>query len=370
MKTLGIIKENNQLRIVALTPLNVDQLRKIYMINIEKGAGECAGFTNEEYEHAGAKIMKTREELIHNSELIVTYSSIVELPDCDESKTVIACYPVREDFSFIIPYKHKQVDMFSLDLIPNCSSTRSMNTHKSVASINGYQAALSSFWHFESIVPLICGVGGPFKPAKVLVLGAGVAGLQATKTAKDMGAEVFVYDARRKKKSEVKKIGATFIDIESNAAERTTKNSSLKQRREYNQKLKSTISQLISDMDVVITTIRIPDENFQNLVSKTDVSNMKTGSVIVDITSDVGRNCEVSVDGEHVLLDGILIIGESKYFNRTPRAASALLGNNFQKFLEYFIFNENSVDQIARDTLIVKRGEIVNKEVLQELNDY
>src|SRR5690606_21107716 len=123
---------------------------------------------DESYEAAGAKIFDSRVELIHDSEMIVTYSSIVDVAEEEEPKILIACYPVRDDYSFLIPYKHKQVDMFSLDLIPRTTIAQSMDPLSSLASLNGYQAAVSSFWHLGSVIPLISGAGGTLNPAKVL----------------------------------------------------------------------------------------------------------------------------------------------------------------------------------------------------------
>lgn len=371
MKTLGLIREDNELKVVALTPMNVDSLKEAFLVNVETGAGEASGFTDDSYEQAGATIFRDREDLIRDSELIVTYSSLVEIADDQEPKIIIACYPVRNDYSFLIPYKHKRVDLFSLDLVPRSTYAQSMDPLTSLASLNGYQAAISSFWHFESVIPLISGAGGTLKPAKVLVLGAGIAGLQAIATAKRMGAIVYAFDIRRDTKSEVESLGAIFIEIDGADEIKENGGYAMEQRREFNIKVNETIESVIKDMDVVITTARVPGKEAPKLISDKAVAGMKKGSVIVDLASDTGGNSNYTVDGEQVLYDGILIIGESKFFKRTPKSASTLLGNNFQKFIEHLVKNNDNLlnDEIIQETFVMQQGEIVNEKILKEVND-
>lgn len=371
MKTLGLIKEDNELKIVALTPTNVDNLSEMFMVNVEQGAGEAAGFPDESYVQAGAKILTSRRELIRDSELIITYSSIVEIAEGEEPKVIIACYPIRDDYSFLLPYNHKRVDMFSLDLVPRSTIAQSMDPLSSLASLNGYQAAITSFWHFESVIPLISGAGGTLKPAKVLVLGAGVAGLQAIATAKRMGAQVFAFDVRNETKEEVESLGATFIEI--SGADQSSLNDgyAMEQRRAYNQKVNETIESVIMDMDIVITTAKVPGKEAPELISEESINRMKEGSILVDLASDTGGNCRKSVDGENILYDGILIIGESRFFNKIPRAASTLLGNNFQKFIEHLINHDDDIlhDDILQQTMVFQQGEIINKKILNEVKE-
>ncbi len=369
MKTLGLIKEKS-LRIVALTPQNIEKLSQHFIVNVELGAGLEAGYSDDEYVNAGAKMFNSESELIHNSDWLVTFNEPIKYFRPQETNTIVSNYNTDQDYSVLMPYIGNNTDLYTLNLLPRTTIAQSMDVLSSLTSINGYQAAISAFWHYDSIVPMISGAGGTLRPAKVLVLGAGVAGLQAIATSKRMGAVVSAFDVRRQSKVEVESLGAKFIEIDGASENSESGGYAVEQSIDFQAKILTTIRQHLKEVDIVITTAKIKGKKAPVLIDENGFNSLRKGAVVIDLAGDSGGNCIFTREGKTSVINGVVIVGESAYYNQAPKAASNLIGNNFQSFIMYLLQNrESSNDDIINSTQLLRSGIIVNKDIIELVNE-
>lgn len=366
MKTIGLLKENKELSIVALTPENVRSLSDHYSILVEKNAGIQAGYTNEAYESAGGEVIDDRVLLFKTADILVTYGSDLESLKNDHLQTVISCLPVRDEFEKIVSLKGKKVNFFSLDMLPRTTIAQAMDVLSSFASLSGYQSVLLGFERLKVVGPMISGAGGTLYPAKVLILGAGVAGLQAIATAKRLGGIVYAFDVRKQTKTEVESLGAKFIEIEGALEDNQSGGYAIQQSNEFNQLVQSTIAKVVCEFDLIITTAKIPGKKAPILITKEAMATMKKGAVIIDLAASTGGNTEPSEAND------VTILGESHLYNDVPTSASILLGNNMQSYLNYFRMHEENIlhDEILQSTLIIEDGKVVNKKIIEQIKEY
>lgn len=372
MKKLGLLKENKGVSVVALTPDNVRLLSKNFSICVESGAGELAGFSDQAYELAGATLTPKRIDVIKDSAILVTHSSKIDVSSYNEKKVIIACHSVLDEFTSVLQFSDKLIDFYSLTLLPRTTKAQSMDILSSLAAISGYQAVIQGFDRSNIVSPMISSAGGTLYPAKVLVLGAGVAGLQAIATAKRLGAVVHAFDIRKQTQSEVESLGATFIEVEGAKEDETSGGYAIEQDETFVAKVQNSIAKFSQDADLVITTAKIPGKKAPILITNEMLSQMKAGSVIVDLASDTGGNCESTKNNEEILVDGVVLIGDAAIYNKVAQSASILLGNNISTFIAHFDTNETVSfnDEILSSTLVTKNGKIVHQKLRVEIINY
>jgi NAD(P) transhydrogenase subunit alpha len=334
---LGILKEQNDQR-VALVPSVAEKARQLGVnILVEKGAGEAAGFPDEEYLSCAT---------IHDRAAILTEADVVlgvfppaeeELKALSGDKLTIALfepYNKPEVTSFLQTHK---VQAMSLDMIPRTTLAQSMDVLSSMASIAGYKAVLEAASHLPRYFPMMITAAGSIRPAKVLVLGAGVAGLQAIATARRLGAMVEAFDTRQAAKEEVLSLGAKFVEVEGAKEDKDAGGYAVEQSKEFLERQRAEVQARAMKADIIITTAQVRGRKAPLLVPKSTVEQMKRGSVIVDLASSTGGNCELSVDNQVVKYNGITIIGNSNLAALMPEHSSLLFSNNILNFLKLLI---------------------------------
>ncbi|NVK66274.1 MAG: NAD(P) transhydrogenase subunit alpha [Flavobacteriales bacterium] len=372
MKTIGVLKESNGVSVVTLTPFNVEKLKQLYSIIIEEDAGVLAGFNDREYEQSGAKIESQRERILEDADIVLTHSARVDLTNNKKKTVVVGSYNVLDDYSSILQFRHPLIDFYTLTLLPRTTKAQSMDVLSSMAAMSGYQAVMTGFNKLSAIAPMLSSAGGTLPPSKVLVLGAGVAGLQAIATAKRLGAIVYAFDVRKQTKTEVESLGAKFIEISGAKEDTESGGYAIEQDEDFTRKVQASIATYSNEMDLIIATARIPGKAAPKLITKAMVREMKLGSVIVDLAADTGGNCAETVNkGEHQL-DNVLIIGDAQIFNAVARSTSILLGNNYATFVQNLQAHESTQtkDAILEATQITENGQLVHEQLLAEINSY
>lgn len=356
---IGILKCTEE-NLVALVPQVVSKLiTDEYQVVVQSGAGLRAGYSDELYESAGA-VIASRKEVCTKANVLLTGVGIEakDLKEISEGALLIGKFNARVESALLSDLKSSAAQVFSLDLLPRSTIAQSMDVLSSLASLSGYKAAVMAADHFAGYFPMMTTSAGTVPPARVLVLGAGVAGLQAIATAKRLGATVEAFDVRTAVKEEVKSLGAKFIEVEGSQDDEGAGGYAVEQSEAYKKKQKELIHTAAVKADVVITTANVPGRKAPVLLENKTVEAMKKGSVIVDMASANGGNCELSKEGETLDIDGVLIIGDSKLYNQMAKQASLLYSNNIYSFLGYIL--KGGLDQIPYDS------EIVSQTLLKE----
>lgn len=346
--------------LVALVPQVASKLIKDdFHILIESGAGQASGYSDELYRSIGGEVVP-RQEILSKSDVLVTGVSIVkaDLQQINEGALLVGKFNAREPSDLIENLKASAAQVFSLDLLPRSTIAQAMDVLSSLASLSGYKAVISAAERYPGYFPMMTTSAGTIPPARVLVLGAGVAGLQAIATAKRLGAIVEAFDVRSAVKEEVQSLGAKFIEVEGSQEDTAAGGYAVEQSEDYINKQKELIHDTAIKADVVITTANIPGRKAPTLVEQRTVKAMKEGSVIVDMATATGGNCELSKDDEMIVLDGVTIIGDSKLHNQMGKQASLLYSNNIYNFLKFIL--KSGIQDLPYDS------EIVSQTLLKE----
>lgn len=363
--TIGILKEPASETRVSLLPEAVATLtKKGITVITEKGAGEKSYSQDEEYQNAGAQV-QSREEVIRQSDILL---SIHPLQESISSKIIIGVYQPLFVPALMQQLATAGVTTFSLDMLPRTTRAQSMDVLSSQANIAGYKAVLLAANSYGRYFPMFMTAAGSIAPAKVLILGAGVAGLQAIATARRLGAVVEVFDTRPAVKEEVMSLGAKFIEVEGAADASKAGGYAVEQTEEYKRKQEDRIAQSIAKADIVITTAQIPGKKAPILITETMLNSMRNGSVIVDLAAATGGNTPVTQNNETVQFKGVRIIGNSSLQSTMPSDASKLYGKNILNFLQLIITKEatlnlNWEDELVKGACITYDGQIVNERV-------
>jgi len=371
-----IPKENleNETR-VAATPGTVKELIKFgVQVYVESQAGLSAHISDKEYEDSGAKIVDSKEKLFSQADIVLkvlppTLDQIVLL----RPKTVMVSFcQTTRDMDTVKALKEQSVTGFSMHLIPRTTLAQKMDALSSQANIAGYKAVLLAASRLGVYMPLLMTAAGTIRPAKVLVLGAGVAGLQAIATAKRLGAQVEAFDVRPVVKEQVESLGAKFIEVESHEDEGVGEGGYAKETSEdYKQRQQDLIHEHISKADVVITTALIPGKPAPLLIPRAMVQSMKPGSIIMDLASENGGNCELTQKDQIVDHNGITIDGTSNIPGLMPVHASELYAKNITAFITYMIkdgeLNLDLEDEIISGAMYSHHGEITNEQTLEAI---
>ena len=366
---VGVCKETekNETR-VALTPEGTEKLISLGLdVVIEKGAGIKSSYTDQSYIDAGASIEKNRDQLLKSCDLLLA----VQAPD---KKTVQTLKSGAVLISFIWPLqngdyvellKKQNISALAVDTIPRISRAQSMDALTTMSNISGYKAALLGANQLDKYLPMMMTAAGTIPPAKVLVLGAGVAGLQAVATAKRLGAVVEAFDIRPVVKEQVESLGAKFVEVPIEEEETETKSGYAKELSERNkEKQREVIHEHVKKSDIVITTALIPGRPAPLLVTKAMVEDMAPGSVVVDIAAEQGGNCEVTKPGETTNHNGVFIVAPLNIPSLLAFHASKLYSKNLLSLLKLFIEdgkpNFNFDDEIILNATVTHNGDIIS----------
>lgn len=367
---------------VAITPEITSKLTQNGIdVTIETNAGINAGFLDQDYITAGAKIIKEKSELLASADIILKIQKPVF--DKNYGKNEIDMLKPNSlliSLNYILSYPdiaklaaEKKINLLSLDLIPRITLAQSMDVLSSQSNIAGYKAVLLCANELNKLFPLMMTAAGTITPAKVVVLGAGVAGLQAIATAKRLGAIVEVSDVRPQVKQEVESLGAKFIEVPTEENLQDEGGYAKEQSEEFLKKQKELLFKKITEADVVITTALIPGKKAPILVTEEMVKNMKKGSVILDMATEFGGNCEISEMDKIINKYGVKIIGYKNLPSLVPKVSSELFARNIHSLLKYLLGKENKLnldinDQILSSALVTLDGKIVNTRIKSLLN--
>ena len=334
----GFIRDNEAR--VSITPSTLEKFIKLdYKVNIENQAGVLSGFSDSDYNKAK---FFSKKDLIKNSDIIlsVNSSSYGKINDY-EGKILISNFSVDSDRKKLkTEIKKNKVTAYDLSMIPRTTIAQSMDILSSMAGLSGYKSIIKAAELLPKIFPMTITAAGSIKPVKVVVLGAGVAGLQAIATAKRLGAIVEASDPRQAAKEEVLSLGAKFIEVEGALEDKSAGGYAVKQSKEYLAKQKEEVSKRLMQADVVITTAQVFGSKSPIFISKDIVEKMNYGSRIVDLASSTGGNCELTQDTKIIDHKGVKIVGNSYLAAELSHDASNLFSNNVFNFINYII-NEN-----------------------------
>lgn len=335
---VGILKEKNFNR-VAIVPATIPKLKDLKIeLLVETGAGDKALQSDDAYKEAGAQVM-SRKEIMDKADILISIQPLSddELKGLDQSKVLISEFQPYNDKEITGKLQALGLRAFSLDMIPRTTLAQSMDVLSSMASISGYRAVLEAAYHLPRFLPMMITAAGSVKPAKVLILGAGVAGLQAVATAKRLGASVEAFDTRAAAKEEVESLGGKFIVVEGAVDDKGAGGYAVQQSEEYIKKQRAEVQLRASKSDIIITTAQVRGRKAPILLPNETVDKLQKGSVVVDLASSTGGNCELSKDNEVINYNGVTIIGNSSLSDKMPENASFLYGTNILNFLKMLI---------------------------------
>ncbi len=364
-------------RRVAVVPGVIANLAKAGLeVVIEKGAAVEAGYPDSEYESKGAKVLASREEVFRTADIIVQvlcYGSndrtgAADLPLFRRGQVVIGFLRPLGEVHTLEAIAATGVTSFSVELMPRITRAQSMDALSSMATICGYKAVLVASDKLPRIFPMLTTAAGTITPSRVLVIGAGVAGLQAIATARRLGAVVSAYDLRPVVKEQVQSLGGRFVELPIEAADAQDAGGYAKAQDEsFYQKQRELLGKVVAESDVVITTAVVPGKKSPVLVTKEMVAAMAPGSVIVDLAAERGGNCELTRPEETIVAHGVTIIGTINLASTVPYHASQMYAKNLTNFLIHLVkdgkLQLNLGDEITRSTLVTHQGEIVNSRV-------
>lgn len=373
---IGVCKETaeNETR-VALTPEGAEKLRKDNLnILIESGAGVMSSYTDEDYKQAGATIVTSRDDVLRECDLLMAVQapSKADIKKLKKEAILVSFIWPLQNTDYVELLKEHKISALAMDTIPRISRAQSMDALSSMSNIAGYKAALLGANHLDKYFPMMMTAAGTIPPAKVLVLGAGVAGLQAIATSKRLGAVVEAFDIRPAVKEQVESLGATFVEVEMESAETESKGGYAKELDERNKELqKEAIHRHVKKSDVVITTALIPGRPAPRLVGKAMVDDMKPGSVVVDLAAEQGGNCELTQSGKVIEHQGVHIVGLLNLPGMLAYHASKLYSKNLMSLLGLLLQEGQPVfnfdDEIISNATITHQGEIVSQFVKENM---
>lgn len=360
-------------RRVALVPETVGRLRDAGLeVRIEAGAGEIAGFPDREYLEAGAVVLDGTAALFHEADIVLK----VQRPTRNESLGKHEVDLLREGaalISFFHPLAHpelvrhladRRITAFSIDLVPRITRAQKMDALSSQSTAAGYRAILAAAERLPKFFPMLMTAAGTIPPAKVLVLGAGVAGLQAIAMARRLGAVVQAFDIRPAVKEQVESLGATFVGLEVESAE-DTGGYAKEVSEDVHRRERELLHRLVRDVDAVVTTAQIPGKKAPVLISEEMVAAMKPGSVIVDLAAETGGNCELTTAGEATVHHGVTVIGLANAPSAVAHHASQMYSRNLSALLLHLVrvgtLQLDMEDEITRACCVTHAGEIVHE---------
>jgi H+-translocating NAD(P) transhydrogenase subunit alpha len=366
-------------RRVAMVPAVVPILTKAGLeVVVEAGAGASAGFPDSEYISRGAKILPAREEVFRTSEIILQVlchgsndaTGKEDLPLLRREQVLVGFLRPLGSIETIREIAERGVTSFSVELMPRTTRAQSMDALSSMATISGYKAVVVAADLLPRLFPMMTTAAGTITPARVLIIGAGVAGLQAIATARRLGAVVSAYDMRAASKEQINSLGGRFVELPIEAQDaQDARGYGKAQDDSFYDRQRELLGQVVSASDVVITAAVIPGKKSPVLVTREAVSRMAPGSVIIDMAAERGGNCEVTRPGELIVEYGVTVIGWFNLASTVPYHASQMYARNLSAFLVHLVKDGklmlNRNDEIIRETLLTLGGEVVNTRVLE-----
>ncbi len=364
-------------RRVALVPLVVPNLLKAgFEVAVQSGAGESAGYPDAHYAEKGAKILPDRASVFNTAEIILQVLCY-GANDVNGGEDLRLLRPGQVLIGFLRPLGQADViqqiaatgvTAFAVELIPRTTRAQSMDALSAIANLAGYKAVLIAADHLPRILPMMTTAAGTITPARVLIIGVGVAGLQAIATARRLGAVVSAYDVRPAVKEQVQSLGARFVELPLETGDaQDARGYARAQDEAFYAKQRELMGKVIAEHDVVITTAVVPGKKAPVLVTAAMVRGMQPGSVIVDLAAERGGNCELTQPGKTVVEHGVLLVGPINTANGVPYHASQVYAKNLASFLLNLVkdgkIRPETEDDIIRETLLTRGGEVVNQRV-------
>jgi len=361
---LTVLKERRPYETrVSATPETVKKLIALgFQVVVEKGAGEKSHFLDKAYEEAGATVAPTREKALEKARVVLKVSSPMTKEDGGEDEVSLLpegalLLGLLQPFgkpSLIEGYNKRKITTFSLERMPRITRAQAMDVLSSQSNLAGYRAVIEAANSFERAFPMMMTAAGTIAPARVLILGAGVAGLQAIATAKRLGAIVSVFDVRAAAKEQVQSLGGTFIEVESQEAGEAAGGYAKEMSEDYKARQAAKIKEVLQKSDIAISTALIPGKPAPRLLTADMIKGMKPGSVIVDLAVESGGNCEGSVLGKVVETHGVKIIGYENMPGRIPTDASAVYARNILNLLTLCMDKESKSLKINWEDEIIQ----------------
>jgi len=366
-------------RRVALVPGVVPGLGKAGLeVVVEAGAGESAGYPDSEYAEKGAKVTASRAEVFLNADIVAQVlchgsndkTGQADLPLLRKGQVLVGFLRPLGTAATLQEIAETGATSFSVELMPRTTRAQSMDALSSMATICGYKAVVMAANTLPRIFPMLTTAAGTITPGRVLIIGAGVAGLQAIATARRLGAVASAYDMRPAAKEQVQSLGGRFVELPIEAKDaQDARGYATAQGEDFYRKQRELLGEAVAANDVVITAAVIPGKKSPVLVTTEMVARMAPGSVIVDLAAERGGNCELTRGGETVVERGVTIIGEFNLASSVPYHASQMYAKNVTSFLLNLVkdgkLHINEADEIHRETLLTHGGEIVNARVLE-----
>jgi len=379
---VGVVKETFPgERRVALAPNVLSPLSKAGCeIVVESGAGVEAGFPDSAYTERGVSIAESRQQVFSACDVVLQVRSFganlehgrADLDLMRDGQMVIGMFEPLTSLDAVRAVSEKGVTLFAMELIPRITRAQSMDVLSSMATIAGYKAVLIAADHLPKMFPMMMTAAGTVAPAKVLVIGAGVAGLQAIASSRRLGAQVYGYDLRPAVKEQVESLGAKFVEMELEADAAEGKGGYAKEMGEdFYRRQRELMTRVVAENDVIITTAAVPGKKAPMLITSEMVDGMIPGSVIVDLAAERGGNCELTRAGEVVRHNGVSIIGPVNLASDVPFHASQMYAKNISTLL-LLMSKEGKLeidmeDQVIAETIVTKGGEICNARILEAL---
>lgn len=368
-------------RRVALTPAHVSALTKAGAeVVVESGAGRHALHTDAAYQSAGAKVEVDRKQLLSQADLLLMVRGpgahrdfpAEDLESLKQGATLVAFLEPLAEPELMQSLAERGLILFAADLIPRITRAQQMDVLSSMATLAGYKAVLIAADNSPRMFPLMMTAAGTFTPARLFVIGAGVAGLQAIATGRRMGAVVAAYDLRPAVKEQVESLGARFIELDIKVEQAETSGGyAREQTDDFYRVQRELLSEHLAKSDVVITTAAVPGKRAPILIDRDVFDSLRPGSVIVDLAAEKGGNCSLTKPGEAIVVDDVTVIGPVNLPSELPVHASQMYSRNISAFLELLLkdgaLNVDRSDEIIRESLVAHEGKLVNPAVLKAL---
>ena len=359
---IGSTSENKKFeQRIAITPEVIKKYKSLGLnVTLPKNYGQHIGIKDEEFEKEGVEFVSTDNDVISKSDLILQLNILDDenLNKLKQNQTLIGVLNPYSNETKLKTLKEKKVNCFSLELLPRITRAQSMDILSSQANLAGYKAVIDSFSFFKKAIPMMMTAAGTISAAKVLVVGAGVAGLQAIATAKRMGSIVFATDVRMASKEQVESLGGKFLVVENSENLETEGGYAKETSDEFKIKQEELLKKTLEKIDIVICTALIPGKKAPIIIKKDMIDEMQSGSIIYDLAASQGGNTELTKVDETVNHNGVIILGETNILNKLPSSSSNLYAKNMFNFVNNLYdkesknFNINLEDEIIKETLV------------------
>lgn len=372
---LGILKETNNDKRVSLLPEQAAVLvAKQVSVIVETGAGSAAYAVDATYTDKNVSV-KDRATVLSSADLVLSINplSSAEMAQLKPGAVVLGTFQPLFNIDLVKQAIDKKASLFSMDMIPRTTRAQSMDVLSSQANIAGYRAVLLAATMFPKYFPMFMTAAGSIPPAKMVIIGAGVAGLQAIATAKRLGAVVEVSDTRPQVKEEVMSLGAKFIEVEGAADASKAGGYAVEQSEDFKQRQQQRLAESIAKADIIITTAQIPGKKAPVLITDAMLKSMKPGSVVIDLAAATGGNTAVTKNNETIVYEGVTILGNSNLASDMPSDASKLYGKNILNFLQLIITKEGALelnfeDDLVKGCCMAHEGAVANERVAALIN--